>query len=294
VRPDDPGEGTPLVTPERRTGGLVLVGVVVVAVLVATLFVVRWYIGQRMQAAFITPGGQGVPVVMTGDTTLSQLRIQSGRRTLAGLMRRVPDTATITTAVILFHGNRTTIAEQQSVMETLASRGFTSFAFDYSGFGRSDGRPSVRNLRQDALAAYAMFVDSVGPAARKIAIATSLGAAVLLDVIDQVQTNLDGIILVGTFASSREVGIRQGRIPRVLDFLAPQLYDNVAAAAHLTKPVLVIHSDADELFPIDDARAIVAAAGGPARLEVLTGLAHDAYLTRPEHWNPVVAFIMER
>jgi len=283
-------EGTPLITPERRSGGLVLAGVILV-ILVSCLFVARWYVGQRMQSSFITPGEQQTTIAAAGDSLLSQLRIQSGQRTLLGLLRRIPDTAVITTAVVLFHGNRTTVAEQIPVMEALASLGYSSFVFDYSGFGRSDGEPSVRNLRGDARSAYHMFVDSVGPTARKFAVATSLGAAVLLDVIEDIQPSLDGVVLVGTFASSREVGIRQGRIPRWLAWLAPQLYDNVAAVKRLTKPLLVIHSDADELFPIEDAQAVVDAAGGPATLEIASGLSHDAYLTRPEHWESIAHFI---
>jgi alpha-beta hydrolase superfamily lysophospholipase len=207
------------------------------------------------------------------------------------LLRRVVDTATITTAVIVFHGNRSNVSDQHDIMETLASHGVSSFVFDYSGFGASTGRPSVRNLRQDAKAAYAMFVDSVGPTSLKFAIGTSLGAAVLLDVIPDIQGSLDGVVLVGTFASSRAVGIRQGRIPRMLAFVTPELYHNVRAAARLEKPLLVIHSDADELFPVDDAKRITDAAGGPSRLEVVPGLAHDAYLTKAAHWEPVLEFL---
>ena len=202
--------------------------------------------------------------------------------------------------MLLFHGNGTSLAEQAGVQQVLYRAGISSLAFDYSGFGTSGGTASPRALRRDARAAVGVFTDSARSASRRILLGASLGAAVLLDDITDLEAASDGVVLVGTFTSARDLAIRSGRVPdqlarlpRLITWLLPDLYDNVAAIRHLTKPVLIVASVQDSIFPIAGAERLYAAASEPKRLVRLEHTGHDAYLATDESWRPVIAFIKQ-
>jgi hypothetical protein len=265
-----------------------------VAILGLAWFGARAFAGARAERVLIAPASMGAATPADFGIPFSDFRVASDGRELRAWLVRAPDSVASPPAVLALHGNRTSIADLVGLQLTLRRRGVTSMVFDYSGFGSSTGTPSVRRLREDAVAAFGAFVDSVGRGARKFVLGTSLGAAVLLDALVEIQLGVEGVILVGTFASSRAVAVRQRRVPRLLAFIVPDHYDNVRAARQLRKPLLVVHSTGDELFPIADAEALVAAAGGQARLVRLEGVAHDAYLTSDEHWESVLDFVASR
>lgn len=278
--------------PEKGIGRQLIAVFGVVALLAAAWFGGRAFVSYRAQRVLIVPApmGQGTPADV--DIPYSSFTIESdGRQLQAWLVRA--DTSEPAPAILIFHGNRTSIAALVGSQLALYESGITSMVFDYSGFGHSTGEPSVDRLRRDAVRAFEVFVDSVGrgPATKKFVLGTTLGGAVLMDIIGHVQPSVEGVILVGTFASSRRTAIRQGRVPRIVSFLLPDFYNNVNAAAHLQKPLLVLHSEQDELFPISEADEIVQAAPGKSRLVLLAGMKHDEYLTTATHWDPVINFI---
>jgi fermentation-respiration switch protein FrsA (DUF1100 family) len=221
----------------------------------------------------------------------TDLTLRSGDHPIHAWWVRSPALDSAGPAVLLFHANRSTLSEQAGIQQVLYRAGISSLAFDYSGFGASAGEPTPAMLRQDALAAFHAFGDSARTAGRRVLLGTSLGAAVLLDVIADLQTGVDGVVIVGAFTSARDVAVRARRAPWALSFLVPNLYDNVAAVRRLTKPLLIVHSARDEVFPIDHAERLLEAAPVMKRLERLDRGGHAAYLSSDAHWIPVIAFI---
>lgn len=269
----------------------VIVGLAaVLLVAVGLLVALRSYAARRFHAALLVPAPAASAPPTDADLPRSDFRIAVGGRELHARLVRPADTAAIGAAVLVFHGNRTSVAEQLGIQETLRVHGIASMVFDYAGFGTSTGTPSVAVLREDAVAAFGAFSDSVGPAAYRYAMGTSVGAAVLLSVIDELEDGIDGVVVIGTFASARETALRGQGVPRFLRFLIPDVYDNVAGVRRLAKPLLVVHSESDEVFPIADAEALVAAAGGASQLVRLSDVAHNQYLVSAAHWTPVLRF----
>ena len=60
----------------------------------------------------------------------------------------------------------------------LQARGLAVLAYDYRGYGRSEGRPSEAGLQLDAAAAYDDLVARGVPPARIVCFGESLGGAV--------------------------------------------------------------------------------------------------------------------
>jgi abhydrolase domain-containing protein 17 len=66
------------------------------------------------------------------------------------------------TFTILFsHGNAEDIGDIDPLIEGMRSAGFAVFAYDYQGYGTSEGKPSERHAYQDEDAAYDYLVQSL-------------------------------------------------------------------------------------------------------------------------------------
>lgn len=276
-----------------RTWILTAFGILFLLVLGGVLWL-RGYAVRRAGASMLNPAPAGATTPGDAGMIYSSFRIQVDDRALQAWLVRAPDTSAIGTAVLVYHGNGTSIAEQVGIVQTLHDRGITAMVFDYSGFGASTGEATIPNLREDAEAAFRTFADSVGVTTRKFVLATSLGAAIFLDVAPDLQTVVDGIVLVGTFASGRELAVRRGQVPSALAFLIPDPYDNVESISRIEKPIVIVHSDRDQVFPIADAERLAEAAGGVARLIRADSPAHDQYLADMEDWEPVLEFLTRR
>ena len=293
-----------------------LLAIVVVAVLLGVGAIgLRWYGGRRAARALIEPAKADTTTPQSLGIPYADLQIESGDHTIHAWWVRAasPDTTKgqaaaaaaaiaplAAPAVLLFHGNGTSLPRQLGVQQVLYRAGISSLAFDYSGFGASGGTASPQALRRDARAAFGVFADSATGASRRILLGASLGAAVLLDDITDLEAGCDGVALVGTFTSARDLAIRSGPVPDRfawllphVAWLLPDLYDNVAAIRHLTKPVLIVASVQDSIFPIAGAERLYAAASEPKRLVRLEHTGHDAYLATDESWQPVIAFIKQ-
>jgi fermentation-respiration switch protein FrsA (DUF1100 family) len=274
-----------------------------IAVTIATLVALglaavagRWLVGRRAARELIVPAAGDTTTPQSVGIPYAHLQLQSGDHTIRAWWVRAPradSAASAAPAVLIFHPNRSSLSQQARVQLLLYRAGVSSLAFDYSGFGASGGTPGPAALRRDARAAFLVFADSARDASRRTLLGTSLGAAVLLDAVTDLQAGADGIVLVGAFASARDVAVRSGRAPRLLAWLLPDLYDNVAAVGRVTKPLLVVHSVQDEVFPVADAERLLAAAAGPKKLLRLDRGAHAAYLSTAADWAPVIAFIKQ-
>lgn len=149
------------------------------------------------------------------------------------------DAGANTPAVIIFHGNNETLHDWAKVQADLARRGLSTYLFDYSGFGASTGKPTVKHLNEDATAAYGCFAKRAG-ARPKLAFAHSLGTAVLLQSVPKLAPRPLAIATYGTFTSARQLMLYLGT-PAAAGLVIPDLWNNLEAADHLGRmPLLVV------------------------------------------------------
>lgn len=269
--------------------------VVVIALVVLALGAVlaRSYIGKRAARELIVPAAADTTTPASLGVPYADLMLKSGDHTIHAWWVRAPTLDSAGPAVLLFHANRSTLSDQAGLQQVLYRAGISSLAFDYSGFGKSAGEPTPATLRDDARAAFTAFTDSARAAGRRVLLGASLGAAVLLDAVGDLQTGADGVVLIGAFTSARDIAVRADRVPRFLSWLVPNLYDNVEAVGRLTKPLLIVHSAEDQVFPIDHAERLLDAAPGPKRLVRLDRGGHATYLSTDADWVPVIQFIKQ-
>jgi alpha-beta hydrolase superfamily lysophospholipase len=217
-----------------------------------------------------TPAGSGLD--------FEEIDLLSGNRHLQAW--NVPAAASNDTqkAVLIFHGIDESIADWIPALGYLHGQGISALVFDYSGFGNSQGRPSIANLRQDAQAAYDAFLSKAPQAAPRVVLGYSLGTGVLLDAVSRFSPPPDALALVAAYSSGRDAAVRLGPLPASLSFVIPDVYNNVREVQRMHIPLLIVHSREDELFPTWMPVMIHAAANEPKRLVLLEGLKHGDML----------------
>ena len=264
-------------------------------VFVAVLGVV--FLGVR-RIAFLAVERRGLISAPNGPETpasfgapFERVAIASGDRTLdATLVRASSDSAP---ALLIFHGTAEAVSYWANTQALLRRHGIASMVFDYSGFGRSTGSPTVDHLEEDADAAYADFVRRIGPAGRPYVLGYSLGTGVVFDAVRRWTPPPAGVVFAASYSSAREGAVAFGLVPRWATFLFPDLWNNVRDVANLRQPLLVLQSDADQLFPVSMAKAVYDAATVPRHMVVLHGYRHEDGHQRPtdDYWAPVVRFL---
>jgi len=235
------------------------------------------------------PNGPETPA--TFGAPFERLALASGDRRLDAVLVRAPaDTAP---AILIFHGTAEAVSYWADTQALLYRHGVTSMVFDYSGFGQSTGKPTVAHLEEDADSAYAAFARRVGPWARHYVLGYSLGTGVVFDAVPRFAPPPAGVVFVASYSSARDGAVAFGLIPQWATFLFPDLWNNVRDARNLRQPLLVVQSDADQLFPVRMAKAVYDAAAVPKQMVVLHGYRHEDGHQRPteEYWAPVVRFV---
>jgi fermentation-respiration switch protein FrsA (DUF1100 family) len=174
--------------------------------------------------------------------------------------------------LLLCHGNAGNIGDRILHARRLVDQGLDVLLFDYRGYGRSTGRPSVAGTRVDARAARSVLLSrpEVDPG-RVVYLGESVGGAVALELAEEAAPR--GLVLLSSFSSIREM--RRVHYPFVPEAFVPDAYPSLALIGRLEVPVLVVHGERDEIVPVEQARALFAAARGTKRLEILPGVGHN-------------------
>lgn len=241
--------------------------------------------------AFITKGaGTATPDALGAPS--QQISFPSGDRILRGSFVRAPGGRA--SAVLIFHGDEESISDWAAAQKRLYDSGISSLVFDYSGYGASTGRPTLKNLREDGRAAFERFVALTPDADRRYVMGFSLGSAALLDVADRLEPRPNGIIIASGFASARELAVSEGRVPGWLAWLLPDVWNNEERVGSVGTSLLVVHSRADEVIPFQHAERLCRAAESPRRLILFDDLVHDAALLAHQadrYWPPIVEYL---
>lgn len=186
------------------------------------------------------------------------------------------------------HGNAGNIDSRRPLLAALAARGLGVLAYDYRGYGRSDGSPSERGVYLDATAAFDDLVARGTDPTAIVCFGESLGGAVSIEV--ATRRRCGAVIAVSTFTRLADVARRHYG---PLGSLAGNRFDSLARLPRVPAPVLVAHGDQDEIVPFELGERLFAAAGEPKRFFRIPGADHNDALGRPALLDAVAAFARE-
>jgi fermentation-respiration switch protein FrsA (DUF1100 family) len=175
---------------------------------------------------------------------------------------------------LLLHGNAGNVTLLAETLRTLNRRhNLSVLALDYRGFGKSEGKPSEEGLYQDARAARRWLAEKEGIAETDVILmGVSLGGAVAVDL--AARDGARGLVLSNTFTSLPAAA--QHQVPWLpMNLVLSTQMDSLAKIKEYRGPLLISHSEADEVVPFTQGQALYDAAPGPKRLINNHGSKHN-------------------
>lgn len=176
--------------------------------------------------------------------------------------------------VLLCHGNGGNIVNLGETLQILNRRHrLAVLAFDYRGYGKSQGKPTEDGILADARAARAWLAKRKDVSEQEIILmGRSLGGAVAIDL--AAKDGAKGLVLASTFTSMPDVA--QRLFPWIpTQWLMTQRFDSIEKIGAYHGPLLQTHGDADTLIPIEQGRRLYSAANGAKRFINIPGAGHN-------------------
>ena len=165
--------------------------------------------------------------------------------------------------IIQFHGNAQNLSSHYRSLLWVLRHGYNLFAFDYQGYGRSQGRVERKRTVQDGISAI-QWVGSLDKNIRGDTIfihGQSLGGAIAFGAVSSLRSasKIDGMIIESSFHSYQEIA--RDRLANTfifwpLQWLAYFFISGDHSGDEIIDqlpniPVLVVHGDKDIVVPID-------------------------------------------
>ena len=187
-------------------------------------------------------------------------------------------------SILVLHGNAENISTHVNGFLWLVASGFNVFIFDYRGYGRSEGDPSLRGIQLDAEAALGKLLTLPSVDRNRIALfGQSLGgtAAVNLAAAAPGKGLVKALIIDSAFASHRIIAREKIEnlcfwpFPDLLSPFFSSSYSPIKRIADIAPaPVLILHGLHDSIVPVNHSSLLFAAASAPKELWLTTGEGH--------------------
>lgn len=169
--------------------------------------------------------------------------------------------------LLVSHGNAQDLGDAREWLQTLHDAGFKVFAYDYEGYGTSEGYPSEARTNDDERTALTYLVRELKtPTSRIILLGQSLGSGPAVHL--AAREPVAGLILQSAFTSTFRVLTRVPIFP--FDKFA-----NYHEIGRVRCPVLIIHGTADRVVALWHGKELYARANQPKSFLWVEGADHD-------------------
>lgn len=159
-------------------------------------------------------------------------------------------------AILYSHGNAVDLGGVRYVMEYYHKLGFSVLAYDYQGYGLSEGTPSESHSYDDIKAAYNFLITTKAiPANRIVLMGNSLGTGPTLDLAKRIPPPA-AVILQSPYLSAYHVATKYPLFPF-------NRFENYEKIDRINAPLLIIHGERDIVIPIEHGRELFEKAHAP-------------------------------
>ena len=149
--------------------------------------------------------------------------------------------------------------------------------YDYRGFGRSEGKPTVEGVLQDATAARAKLCQLASVKDSELLLmGESLGGAIAVQL--AAKSAPRGLILQSTFSSLKDVATVH--YPKLAWLVPANKLNSAAAISQYHGPILQSHGDKDEIVPFHSGEKLFQAANEPKDLLTISNAGHNNWMCK--------------
>ena len=179
------------------------------------------------------------------------------------------------TAVVLFaHGNAGALPDRIPRLKWMVHQlGVSVLAFDYRGYGLSEGCPSEAGLIADARTARAKLAELADVAESEIVLyGRSLGGGVLAKV--AAEDGAAALVLESTFTSLPDVA-RTKPLLSPASYMMRNQFASIDCIAKYHGPLFMAHGDRDNVVPLRLGQELFSAANEPKKFITVPEAGHD-------------------
>lgn len=169
--------------------------------------------------------------------------------------------------VLVSHGNAEDLGDDRYWLEDLREAGFSVLAYDYQGYGTSQGRPGEKVLYEDEAAAYDFLTTHLKvPPGSIIILGRSVGSGPAVHL--AARKPAAGLVLQSPFLSAYRVFTRIPLLP--LD-----RFPNYKDIRRVSCPVLIVHGTRDTVISPWHGRKLYELANQPKQFLWVEGAGHN-------------------
>jgi fermentation-respiration switch protein FrsA (DUF1100 family) len=192
--------------------------------------------------------------------------------------------ATATHTILYSHGNAVDLGGLRKLIRDFYGHGYSVLAYDYSGYGLSNGAPSEQRAYTNSQAAYDYLVNNLDTKPESIiAYGHSLGGAIAADLASK--NPVAGLILESTFVSAF-------RVRTVWPIYPFDKFDTLNKITSVKAPILVMHSMDDPIIPFWHSQTLFSAANKPKMNYWAQDAGHGGIShTGTVFWNVLTVFV---
>ena len=184
----------------------------------------------------------------------------------------IPSIGTKKGTLIFFHGNAQNISTHIASIHWLPKHNYDVYIFDYRGYGRSQGDPSIEGVMRDASTVLEYVINELNQQ-NVIVFGQSLGGIIALNAVANFKNkiHIKALIIDSAFSGFRKIAREKlsdvwltwpFQYPLSLAFTSS--HNSILAATKIKPiPLLVIHGNADQVIPLHHGKKIFNAASPP-------------------------------
>lgn len=147
------------------------------------------------------------------------------------------------------HGNAEDIGQNIEIFREWHDRGFGVIAYDYPGYGISDGTPTEASTQKAIRHVWDHLIASGVPESSTIIVGRSIGSGPSVWLASSVRPA--GLILISPLKSAFSVAI-----PTPFPIFPGDRFPNLKRIANIDTPLLVIHGENDNVIPFSHGKAL--------------------------------------
>ena len=212
----------------------------------------------------------------------------------------IPAVGQAKATVLHLHGNAANISNHLPLVAWLPARGYHVLMIDYRGFGRSEGKPSLDGIVDDAAAALTYLrTRSDVDATRLIVFGQSIGGATALRMLARDSEGVRLGVIDSAFASYRGIArdaTAGGPLSPLAMLTAGVLpgpdKDPITALKSIRLPLIFVHGARDSIIAAVNSERLHAAAPGSQHWSVPDAM-HIMALAQPGSWRERLVSAMD-
>ena len=184
--------------------------------------------------------------------------------------------------ILFFHGNGEIVADYNETGPMYNEQNINLLAVDYRGYGRSSGTPTFSDMMNDAVTVLSetkKWLKEQNRTGYLVVMGRSLGCVPALELAAEHPDGVAALIIDSGFAETLPILTSLGINPDNLDLTEADAFHNIEKIRKITKPVLIIHGQKDQLIPLEQAMTLHVECEARAKeIQIVPGADHNNIL----------------